>query len=550
RAWQPRLVVLLERELWPNFLHQAQGSGVPVVVANARLSERSAASYRRWHALMGPALASLRLVCCEDSATAARFVALGVSEQRVPVTGNIKSDVRIDAALRGAIAQTRVALGSRTVLTAGSTHAGEDEALIDAFQQHLTALPETLLILVPRHPERFPVVAELLRAAGLRFVRASQGELADSSVQVLLGDTMGQLLRWYGVADACFVGGSLVARGGHNPLEVLALDKPLVVGRHTHNFAQMVAGLRAAGAVHEVDDANGVFDCLAQWVQHPDLAARQVAQGRQAFQAMTGALARTLALLETFAREPGGHTAPVQTQRGRDTIWVDPRCRLQPQAALFDPLWWQAHGASQAHGAGRGRVYRVHDASGVYLLRHYYRGGLMARLIRDRFLAKPLAETRAMAEFHLLAQLRARGLPVPRPCAALHTRCGLFYRADILVGLIPGARDVADQLHHAGPVTAAQWQALGRAVRRLHDAQVFHSDLNCHNLMLDTDGVAWIVDFDKCGFRVGDDWKADNLARLLRSLRKELRLNPALHWRESDWKVFIGGYEAAPQPAL
>lgn len=547
QAWEPRLVILLERELWPNFLHRAQGMGVPVVVANARLSERSAAQYRRWHAIMGPALASLRLVCCEDSATAARFVALGASPQRVCVTGNIKSDLRLDPALRDRIAETRLALGARAVLTAGSTHAGEDEALIDALRRHLERTPGTLLVLVPRHPERFDTVAEHLRQAGLRYMRASAGQLPDASVQVLLGDTMGQLLHWYGVADACFVGGSLVPRGGHNPLEVLALDKPLITGRHTHNFAQLMADLRAAGALHEVDTADAVFTRFTHWLQDPHGRAAQVAQGRRVFEAMSGATHRTLAQLEPFAREPRDALAPLQARQGRDTVWADPRCFAQASTGLFDRAWWQARGASQALGAGRGHVYRVQDASGAYLLRHYYRGGLMARISRDRFLAQPLARTRAMAEFRLLGQLRDRGLPVPQACAARHHGHGLCYQADILVALIPDSRDVAQLLHDCGPLSVAQWQALGRAVRRLHDAQVFHCDLNCHNLMLDGADRAWIVDFDKCGFRPGDDWKAGNLARLLRSLRKERRLDPALHWQECDWPSFTEGYQARPE---
>lgn len=548
-CWEPRLVLLLERELWPNFLHRAQGMGVPVVLVNARLSERSARQYRHWHALMGPALASLRLVCCEDEPTARRFEALGVSSQRLTVSGNLKSDLRVDPALRAASAQVRRRLGDRAILVAGSTHAGEDEALITAFAQHLTRAPDSLLVLVPRHPERFEAVAALLQQAGLPFARASRGELPSPSVPVLLGDTMGQLLHWYGVADACFVGGSLVARGGHNPLEVLALDKPLVTGRHTHNFAQLMASLRAAGAVEEVDSADAVLACFARWQQAPHARMQQVEQGRRLFETLAGATARTMQWLEGFACEPRDTPPPLQARIGRTTVWADPRCFDHASPELFDPAWWQAQGGSEPLGAGRGHVHRVHDGRQACLLRHYYRGGLMARISRDRFLARPLAQTRALAEFHLLGQLRARGLPVPQACAARHTRHGLLYRADILVALLPGARDVADLLQHAEALAASQWQALGRAVRRLHDAQVFHSDLNCHNLMLDATGQAWIVDFDKCAFRSGEAWKADNLARLLRSLRKEQRLHPALHWQPADWQHFLGGYRAAPAVA-
>jgi len=547
QAWRPRLVILLERELWPNFLYQAQSLGVPVMVANARLSEPSAAGYRRWASIMRPAIASLRLVCCEDPTTARRFTALGASAQRLVVTGNIKSDLRLDPALPGRVATMRAALGERPVLTAGSTHAGEDESLIDALQQHLAQAPNTLLILVPRHPERFDVVAGLLQQAGLRFVRRSTGQLPDADTQVLLGDTMGELMLWYGVADACFVGGSLIPRGGHNPLEVLALDKPLITGRQTHNFARIIETLRAAHALLEVDHAAGVFDCFSQLQREPAMRAARVASARQVFEAMTGATARTLALLEPFAGRRIAAQATRQSRHGPDMVWVDPQCFDEASHELFDPAWWRRQGASQDRSAGRGRVHQVHHPQGAFLLRHYHRGGLMARLIRDRFLVQRLPCTRAMAEFLLLGQLRARGLPVPQACASRRVRRGLlFYSADILVALIPHSRDVAHLLHHEHALSAEQWRRLGRAVRQLHEEQVFHSDLNCHNLMLDDAGRAWIVDFDKCGFRAGDGWKADNLARLLRSLRKERRLDPGLRWSDSDWQPFLAGYEAKP----
>jgi 3-deoxy-D-manno-octulosonic-acid transferase len=269
-----------------------------------------------------------------------------------------------------------------------------------------------------------------------------------------------------------------------------------------------------------------------------------------AYQAMTGAIARTMAALETFANWQVVTGPPLQSRQGSQTLWVDATCFASAQPGLFDPAWWQQQGASQSMGAGRGHIHRVRDARGQYLLRHYYRGGLMARISRDLFLAQPLARTRAMAEFTLLAQLRARHLPVPQACAARHVRHGLFYRADILVALIPGATDVARRLHHDQALMPLQWHALGRAVRALHDEQVFHADLNCHNLMLDTQGQAWIVDFDKCGFRAGEHWKADNLARLLRSLRKELRLNPQLHWSDAHWQPFMAGYDGLHQEAV
>jgi len=542
---RPRLVILLERELWPNFLHQAQTLGVPVVLVNGRLSASSAASYRRWRSLVSPALASLRLVCVEDQVVADRMLELGVAPTRLVVTGNIKSDLHIDQDLLQRVGSLRERLGQRPVLTAGSTHAGEDEALIAAFQSHLQGSADSLLVLVPRHPERFDAVARLLQQAGLRFVRHGQGQVAQSSTQVVLGDSMGELMLWYGAADACFVGGSLIARGGHNPLEVLSLHKPLIAGPHTANFATLYAQLQDNDAMLLASDASGVLACFEQLLQAPSAAAAMLARGHALYRQMAGATDRTMAALQDLpALASAGEQAalPMVATFARDTVWANPDCFRNASGDLFDPGWWQQQGSSARHGAGRGNIHRVGDGNNSYLLRHYYRGGLMAKVSRDLFLAQSVANSRAMREFSLLRELCARGLPVPQAAAARHQRVGLWYRSDILVAWIPDARDVAQLLHHQRTLRPDEWQRLGQAVRRLHKEQVCHSDLNCHNLMLDGAGKAWIVDFDKCGYGAGEDWKADNLRRLLRSLRKELRLNPQLHWDESQWIFFLDGY--------
>ena len=546
RQLQPRVVLLMERELWPEFLHQAQCAGVPVALVNARLSERSAAGYRRWPRLMRPALASLRRICAEDAVTAARFLALGVAPQRLQITGNIKSDVQAPAPLRHAIAQTRGTIGLRPVLTAGSTHAGEDEALITAYLRHLQQAPDTLLILVPRHPERFEVVATLLAASGLRTARVSRGDAIAPDTQVLLGDSMGELMRWYGVADACFIGGSLIPRQGHNPLEALCLDKPLLTGPHTANFATVFQALEDADALLRVTDADAVFRRFRELLQDPAACQARVTRGRSVYQSLAGALQRTLDSVRTLvAPFDADANAPVHASCGAGvTLWADSARFDAAAARLFDLDAWRRHGAVAQLGAGRGNIHTVADTRGSYLLRHYYRGGLMARISRDLFLARPVAASRAMQEFTLLRSLRRQGLQVPRAAAARYQRVGLWYRADILVEQIPDAVDTARLMHHQRSLSDAEWQALGQAVRRMHDAQCLHSDLNCHNLMLDAQGRAWIVDFDKCGFRPGDDWKAGNLERLLRSLRKELRLDPGFRWDDTRWPVFLAAYAA------
>ena len=542
---QPRLVLLLEREIWPVFLQQAQSHGVPVVVVNARLSERSATQYQRFHALLGPTLTRLRLICAQDDITAARYRALGVTPRRLCFTGNIKSDVRVDAELASAAAALRTRIGARPVLTAGSTHPGEDEALIEAFAAYLQTAPDTLLVLVPRHPERFAAVASLLLRSGLCFVRRSAGHAITPDTQVVLGDSMGELMLWYGVADACFVGGSLVGRGGHNPLEALCLDKPVLSGPHTHNFAGLYQALEAAHALERVTDARQVFDRFGALLADGAGSAGRIARGRAVYQEMAGASGRTMAQLRELLREVPSGTAlpnPRIGDHGADVIWADPELFASADARLFDLAWWRSTGSVEPIAAGRGKLHLLSGHGGRYLLRHYYRGGLMARISRDLFLRQPVAQSRAMREFVLLRRLCAQGLAVPRAAAARYQAAGPWYRADILVQVIDGAKDIARVMRDERALAPAEWHSLGQVVRQLHDAQVWHSDLNCHNLMLDPQGKAWIVDFDKCGWREGEAWKLDNLARLLRSLRKELRLDPRFRWEETQWSELLAGY--------
>jgi 3-deoxy-D-manno-octulosonic-acid transferase len=196
-----------------------------------------------------------------------------------------------------------------------------------------------------------------------------------------------------------------------------------------------------------------------------------------------------------------------------------------------------------ATGSGRGQALLINEGGRGYVLRHYRRGGLMARLSDDRFWRAAPHESRAMREFSLLRLMRSWQLPVPEPVAASHQPRGLlFYQADILVGLIPDSANVV-QLLQQRELAPSEWNALGHAIRRLHERQVYHADLNAHNLLLDGAGQAWVVDFDKCDVRPGGDWKPRNLERLLRSLRKEAARVAPYHWTEADWESLIAGYQ-------
>ncbi|MFI8579163.1 lipid IV(A) 3-deoxy-D-manno-octulosonic acid transferase [Ectopseudomonas khazarica] len=293
---RPRLAVVMETELWPNHIHQCAGRGIPVALANARLSERSARGYARFGKLTAPMLAELSLIAVQTQAEAQRFLDLGARPDCVEVTGSIKFDLKIDAELlqRAAELRRQWQAEQRPVWIAASTHAGEDEIVLAAHRQLLETRPNALLILVPRHPERFNSVHELCLSDGLTTRRRATGEAVQTGDQVLLGDTMGELLFLYALADIAFVGGSLVANGGHNLLEPAALGKPVLSGPHLFNFLEIAAQLRAAGALSEVADAAQLAERTATLLDTPAEAQRMSAAGLAVLKANQGALERLL----------------------------------------------------------------------------------------------------------------------------------------------------------------------------------------------------------------------------------------------------------------
>ena len=295
---QPKLAVIMETELWPNHIHACHRRGIPVVLANARLSERSARGYARFKRLTAPMLAELALVAAQTEVEAERFRQLGA--RAVEVTGSIKFDLSVDAELPRHAAELRGQWGATTrpVWIAASTHAGEDEVMLQAHRQLLDEHPDALLILVPRHPERFAQVFELCRREGFFTVRRSTGEAVGTEVQVLLGDTLGELLFLYALADLALVGGSLVANGGHNLLEPAALGKPLLSGPHLFNFLEIAAQLRGAGDLLEVEDAAQLHAALRALFADPAEARRRAEAGLGVMRANQGTLARLLAGLE------------------------------------------------------------------------------------------------------------------------------------------------------------------------------------------------------------------------------------------------------------
>ena len=296
----PRVAIIMETELWPNLFDQCRRRGVPVVLASARLSPKSVARYRTFRALFRPMFAGGTLVAAQSEEDAERFITIGADRSRTRVIGNVKFDMDIDPAMVYRAHELRLAIfSSRPVWIAGSTHAGEEELVLTAHAALETQIPGALLLLVPRHPQRFDSVAELLKRRGVRFERRSSMGLAPDA-QVLLVDTVGELTMLYAAADVAFVGGSLIPVGGHNLLEPAALGVPVITGPYQANGADIARVLLEQGAAVQVADARQLTDALLGLFADPARRARMGELGRHAVEVNRGSVARLLALIEPF----------------------------------------------------------------------------------------------------------------------------------------------------------------------------------------------------------------------------------------------------------
>lgn len=290
--FNPAFGVLMETEIWPNLLAAAKTAGVPVVLANARLSARSARGYGRFDALVLPAFAALAGVAAQTSGDARRLGELGAPT--VDVCGNLKFDVTPDPDKLLLGQRWRAALNGRPVWLAASTREGEEPLILAAWRQ--VAPSGALLVLVPRHPQRFDAVAALVREAGLSCVRRSDG-LPQADTAVWLGDSMGEMVAYYALADLAFIGGSLLPLGGQNLIEAAACGCPVLVGPHTFNFLQATEDALAAGAAQRVADAGALGAAVARLLADPvQLVSMREATVSFA-RAHQGAAGRTLAFI-------------------------------------------------------------------------------------------------------------------------------------------------------------------------------------------------------------------------------------------------------------
>ena len=277
QKYQPKLLALVETELWPNLIDQAQHFQVPCLLINARLSEKSAKGYAKVKGLTRGMLQNLQQLLAQDSATQQRFIALGMPAERTNVVGNIKFDITApeDFVEQAAQLQQTWQLVHRKIITLASTHAPEEQQLLTALKPYFAQHPELLCIVVPRHPERFDEVAVQVKKLQLNMQRRSLAEAIQPETQVYLADSMGEMWLWYALSQACYVGGSLnEPGGGHNILEPLALNVATVLGKNYFNFQSIVDEFVAAEAVYVVEDAEQAVNTLTQLLFEPALRAQ------------------------------------------------------------------------------------------------------------------------------------------------------------------------------------------------------------------------------------------------------------------------------------
>ena len=296
---QPVFLIIMETEIWPNLYFEANRRDIPLMIANARISEQSIRGYRRFKRMTTAALSQVSWIAAQSKLDAERLIEIGADVTRLEVTGNLKFDVKLPPGLLEQGEAIRQTWGSkRLVLVAGSTHEGDEKPVLEAFKQLLRQSPEALLVLVPRHPERFGRAAQLTRSCGLTVCLHSELIDCPPSAQCFIVDAMGELLRYYAACDVAFVGGSLEPIGGHNALEPAALAKPVLFGPHTFNFKDITDQLLNTGAAIRVNNARDLEETTARLFKQADARDQMGRAGLELVKSGQGALDRTVEIVE------------------------------------------------------------------------------------------------------------------------------------------------------------------------------------------------------------------------------------------------------------
>jgi 3-deoxy-D-manno-octulosonic-acid transferase len=296
---QPVMAIIMETEIWPNIFHHCAQRKIPTVLANARMSARSAAGYRKLGKFMQGVMGTIDVVAAQSQDDAARLIGLGVKPDHMHVIGSVKFDVHIPASLKEQAEVLRRDWGvERSIWIAASTRQGEEETILDAYAHIKYAQPDALLVLVPRHPERFDGVANLCEKRGFNLVRRSEHRGCDSETDIYLGDSMGELPLFYAASDIAFIGGSLVPAGGQNPIEAAALGLPIVIGPSFYNFTEIGRMLRESEAVCVVKDSEQLAASVVDCFRDPNLRHQRGENAKAVVQRNRGAMEKLLRLID------------------------------------------------------------------------------------------------------------------------------------------------------------------------------------------------------------------------------------------------------------
>ena len=303
QQYQPKLLLLMETELWPNLLDQAPEFDVPSILLNARLSEKSAKGYARVKGLTRSMLQQLSQLLAQDTATQQRYIELGITDEKTQVLGNIKFDITAPQSFVEHAANLKQAwqLAGRKIMILASTHAPEEKEILSALKSALDSNPKLLCIVVPRHPERFDEVFQAAQSLNLITQRRSLAQNIEADTQVYLADSMGEMWLWYALSQACYVGGSLnEPGGGHNILEPIALNVPTVLGKNYFNFQTIVDEFVQADAVEVVQDAQQAAEVLLELLQDQIKAQRLNTAAQRIMQLNTGSLAKHIQVIDRY----------------------------------------------------------------------------------------------------------------------------------------------------------------------------------------------------------------------------------------------------------
>lgn len=303
QKYQPKLLILVETELWPNLIDQAQQFKVPCILVNARLSEKSAKGYAKVPSLTRPMLQKLDQLLAQDTATQQRFIDLGMPQDKTQVLGSIKFDISAPEQFihKAQQLQQDWNLANRKIITIASTHAPEEEKLFLAFKTYLEQYPDWLLIVVPRHPERFDEVFAAAQSLNLTTQRRSLEQAIESNTQVYLADSMGEMWLWYALSQACFVGGSLnEPGGGHNILEAMVLDVPTVIGPHYFNFQAIVDEFLQADALKVGKTVDEVVQLLVRCLEDQAFAQQLSQHAIDVLKRNQGSLYKHIAVIDQY----------------------------------------------------------------------------------------------------------------------------------------------------------------------------------------------------------------------------------------------------------